>query len=148
MKIYMIAVIFIAMTLFIPAYSQAEGPAVQEAPGRLEEAAPQAAKEAPAEEMTVYGEVKAVNAASNSVSLEYYDYDSDEEKRMEVVLDANTKLENAAALASVKEGDWIDVVYSLSDGKNLAKSVAVEEDTEFEEDLATEAKAPAAVDEE
>ena len=148
MKIYMIAVIFIAAALFIPAYSQAEEPVVQEAPERLEAAAPQAAKEAPAEEMTVYGEVKAVNAGPNSISLEYYDYDSDEEKRMEVVLDANTKLENAAALASVKEGDWIDVVYSIADGKNLAKSVAVEKDTELEEDLATEAKVPVVVDEE
>lgn len=102
--------------------------------------------------MTVYGEVKAVNAGQNSIALEYYDYDSDEEKRMEVVLDANTKLENASALSNVKEGDWIDVVYSIADGKNLAKSIAVEKDTEFEEPVeqapAAKDKPSAAIDEE
>ena len=94
-----------------------------------EESQVPAAKEADQpEELSIYGEVQAVNQASNSLSVQYYDYDSDEEKTIEIALDKDTAIENAAKLDEIKQGDWVDVTYSVSGGKNIAKSIIVEKE--------------------
>lgn len=80
------------------------------------------------EELSIYGEVQAVNHASNSLSVQYYDYDSDEEKTIEITLDKETTIENAAKLDEIKQNDWVDVTYSVSDSKNMAKSIIVEKE--------------------
>ena len=82
------------------------------------------------EEVSIYGEVKSLDAAANSVKLQYYDYDNDEEKTADLILDKDTKMENAAALHDIKQGDWIDAVYLVKGGKNIAKSVIVEKEEE------------------
>lgn len=92
------------------------------------------------EEMSVYGEVQSTDQGANSVKLQYYDYDSDEEKVMDLVLDKDTKMENAAAVSDIKQGDWIDAVYITKDSKNIAKSIIVEK----EEEEAPPTEAPAA----
>ena len=82
---------------------------------------------------SVYGEVTSVNEAGSSMAVQYYDYDTDEEKVVELVVDNNTKLENAAALKDIKVGDWVDTDYSLAaDGKKTATSVKVEKAEEPE----------------
>ncbi len=84
--------------------------------------------EAPAKinELSIYGEVQAVNVQSSSISVQYYDYDNDEEKTLEVSLDKDSKLENVRALDAVKKGDWVDITYTAMGGKNVAKMVSVE----------------------
>ena len=82
------------------------------------------------QEISIYGEVKAVNPATGSVTVQYYDYDSDEEKSIEIVTDANTKMENAATINDVKQGNWADVIYAAASGKNMAKSIIVEKEEE------------------
>lgn len=83
------------------------------------------------EELSIYGEVQSVDTAgAGSVTVQYYDYDADDEKTIAVMLDANTKLENAGSLADIKKGDWADVVYSITDGKNIARSIIVEKEEE------------------
>ena len=131
-----IAVIFAIMALSaISAFSQ--GP---EAPAKDDTApaeAPQAAvvqtpQDAPAEaapktnELSIYGEVQAVNVQAASMSVQYYDYDNDEEKTLEVFLDKDSKLENVKAIDGVKKGDWADITYTVIGGKNTAKMVSVE----------------------
>jgi hypothetical protein len=76
---------------------------------------------------SIYGEVLAVNDASSSLTVQYYDYDADEEKNLDVGLDKDSRLENASSLKDVKVGDWVDVSYSLGEGgKKVAKTVKVE----------------------
>jgi hypothetical protein len=103
-------------------------------------AAPVAPAAGEAKEVAIYGEVQAVNAASGTMTVQYYDYDSDEEKTIELTMDSTTKLENAANLNEVKKGDWVDATYEASAGKNMARSVMVEK----EEYSAPEAGAGAA----
>jgi len=114
---------------------EAQAPAAQ-APAEGTPAAPQAA----VKELSMYGEVKAVTVAANTLSVQYYDYDSDEEKTAEVVIDQNTKIENAAGLNEIKQGDWVDVTYTVVEARNIAKTVVVEK----EEEIAPDAEGAAA----
>ncbi len=76
---------------------------------------------------SVYGEVLAVNETAQSLTVQYYDYDADEEKNLEVLVNQDSKLENASSLKDVKTGDWVDVDYATSEGgKKVAKTVKVE----------------------
>ena len=128
-----IAIVFAMIILsVIPAFSQApakdETAVAQVAPA----AAVQPPQAAPTEEaantneLSLYGEVQAVNAQAASISVQYYDYDNDEEKTLEVSLDKDSKLENVKAIAEMKKGDWVDVTYTVTGGKNTAKMVSVE----------------------
>ena len=92
-----------------------------------------------AKEIAIYGEVQAVNASSGTISVQYYDYDSDSEKMSDIAVADITKLENAGKIDDIKKSDWVDVTYTVVDGKNVAKVVTVEK----EETPATE-EAPAA----
>jgi len=106
--------------------SQEEAPAAAEAAASAPvAAAPEAAQP---KDVSIYGEVLVVNAAANMLSVQYYDYDSDEERTVELSMGADTKLENAASLNDVKKGDWVDAVYTSAGGKNAAKSVMVEKE--------------------
>ena len=116
LSVNIIISVFMAIAA-MSAFSQDTAPAAPAAP-----AAPQA------KEIAIYGEVQAVNAVANTLSIQYYDYDSDSEKTTEVVVGADTKLENAKTVSDVKKGDWVDVTYSVSDGKNMAKTVSVEKE--------------------
>ena len=91
------------------------------------------AKQASDIDIAVYGEIQAVDVPSGSVDIQYYDYDTDSEKTLKLMMGKDLKIENADSLASVKKGDWADVTYETKDGNNIAKSVAIDkEDTEAE----------------
>jgi len=91
--------------------------------------AEQVSKTMATEELSIYGEVQSVDAqGTGSINVQYYDYDADDEKTINIVFDANTKLENASAITDIKKGDWADVTYSAAAGKNRAVSVIVEKD--------------------
>ena len=90
-------------------------------------------------ELSIYGEVQAVNTVANSLTVQYYDYDSDEEKTVEITADKDTKIENAAALANISKSDWVDITYAAAGGKNLAKSIMVEKEEKEEEKTAASA---------
>jgi len=98
-----------------------------------EAAAPvEAPAQAPAraEGLSVYGEVSAVDAASNSIKVLYYDYDNDEERTIDLACDKDTKLENVKSITDIKALDWVDATYALKDGKNMVTSVIVEKEEE------------------
>lgn len=78
------------------------------------------------QDLSIYGEVKGVNPAATSLTVQYYDYDSDEEKTIEVIFDSNTKMENASVISDIKAGNWADVIYVVTDGKNVVKSIIIE----------------------
>ncbi len=111
--------------------TQATAPA---APATVEPTqAPAPEKVVQPQEISIYGEVKSVNPAANSITIQYYDYDSDEEKSIDIMTNNNTKMENAAAVNDIKQGNWADVIYSIVDGKNVAKSIIVEKEEEAPE---------------
>ena len=93
-------------------------------------------KAANPEEISIYGEIKAVNVAANSITVQYYDYDSDNEKSAEITADNNTKIEGVSSINNIKQGNWADVNYVVVNGNNVAKSIVVEKD-----DTATETPA-------
>jgi len=79
-------------------------------------------------EVAIYGEVQLVNVQSGVLAVQYYDYDSDSEKTTDIVISADTKIENASAMGDIKKGDWVDVTYVVKDGRSSAKLVTVEKE--------------------
>ena len=144
MKRYVLAILFVGLFV-VQGYSQDnQSPSGQDTPQVSTEApalAPATSeKSAQPEEISIYGEIKAVNPTSNSITVQYYDYDSDQEKSIEITADTNTKIENAATITNIKQGNWADVIYVIINGKNIAKSIVVEkeEDTPAETPKAEE----------
>lgn len=90
------------------------------------------------QELSIYGEVQSVNTQASSLAVQYYDYDNDEEKSIELTVDKDSKLENVKAIDEIKKGDWVDVAYVVSGSKNMTKMVSVEK-----EEPAGEENAPA-----
>ncbi len=114
--IYALMILLISILSITPAFSQGGTP-----PSAA------AAKEADQpKELSIYGEVQSVNAASNSIAVQYYDYDNDEEKTLEISLDKDSKLENVKAIDGIKKGDWADITYTATGGRNIAKMISVE----------------------
>ena len=93
-------------------------------------------KAANPEEISIYGEIKSVNIATNSITVKYYDYDSDNEKSVEITADNTTKIEGVSTINDIKKESWADINYTVVNGKNIAKSIVVEK-----EDVATETPA-------
>ena len=89
-------------------------------------------------ELSIYGEVQNVNLQASSMAVQYYDYDNDEEKTLEVTVDKDSGLENVKAINEIKKGDWVDVTYAVTGGKNIAQNISV--DTE---EVSAEDNAPA-----
>ena len=138
MKRYVLAMLFVGFFV-VQGYSQDnQSPSSQDTSQVAAETpalAPTASeKSTQSEEISIYGEIKAVNQATSSVTVQYYDYDSDQEKSIEITADSNTKMGNAATIANIKQGNWADVIYAIINGKNIAKSIVVEkeEDTPAE----------------
>jgi len=124
MKSGRIAVLLIALLVIVPFAASAQDPSASaSAPAQAPAPASPAAKE-----IAIYGEVQAVNVAGNTLSVQYYDYDSDSEKTAEIGVGKDTKMENAKVLGDIKKGDWVDVTYTAVDGKNVAKVVSVEKE--------------------
>lgn len=129
----------LAVSVFLanlPSYAQEENKAaaasqVNTAPADVA-AASQEAKDtvSQAKPLNIYGEVQGVNTASSSMNIQYYDYDTDEEKTIELSVSKDTKIENVPGLADIKKGDWADITYSVDGSKNIAKSVTVEKEEE------------------
>ena len=89
------------------------------------------------QEISIYGEVKSVNTAAISIVVQYYDYDSDNEKSIEIMTDNTTKIEGVTTINDIKQGNWADINYTVVNGKNIAKSISVEK----EDDTAAETPA-------
>lgn len=85
---------------------------------------------AKAEEVSIYGEIGTVDAVAGTLIAQYYNYDSDEEKSIGIVVDKDTKIENAASLGEINKGDWADITYIAVEGKNTAKLIVVEREEE------------------
>ena len=123
-----LSILAVMTLLTAAAYAQDAEKPVQPAATPVSE---QVNKTMAAEEQSIYGEVQSVDATgTGSLTVQYYDYDADDEKTVNISIDANTKLENAGSAADIKKGDWADVTYSTDGGKNKAASIIVEKEEE------------------
>lgn len=103
--------VLMVLSIVVPAFSQE----------KTEQAAP-------VNDLSLYGEVRAVDQTAGSISVQYYDYDSDEEKTADILVSKETKLDGAATLAEIKQNDWVDVIYVAEGAKFTAKSVIIEKE--------------------
>ena len=131
MKTFVKACVVISILSVVSVAAFAQGP--QGAAAEEPKAAPAAPATAPApaaqaKEIAIYGEVQAVDTAAGTISVQYYDYDSDSEKTAVIGVVKETVMENAKVVGDVKKGDWVDVTYTVADGKNTAKMVSVEKE--------------------
>ena len=90
----------------------------------------------------IYGEVQRVDAAGATMTVLYYDYDSDEERTIDLAVSDSAAIENAADLAGIVKGDWADITFLSQDKGNVVSSIIVEREEEpaemMPEDEATE----------
>ncbi len=90
----------------------------------------------------LWGEVKSVDASQQELTVNYLDYESDNEKEVKVLTDEKTNFENIKALADIKVKDTVSVDYVLTpDNKYLAKLVSVEKPEEMIKEMPTAAPA-------
>ena len=81
-------------------------------------------------ETSINGEVQSVDAVTNSLTVQYYDYESGQQKGIEITVNKDTKIGNVSSLADIKRGDKANVTYMVSDAKNIAKSMWLEKGKE------------------
>lgn len=101
-------------------------------------AAPAAAAETSGKIISIYGEIREANKEAGSISIQYYDYDADDEKTTEIFTDSATKLENVNGFGEIQRGDWADVDYSAAAGRNTAKLIRVEKEEEPTDEVGLE----------
>ena len=124
-----ISIFIISVLSISPAISQEEKAPASTAPAATAAPVPAApSATASATDIAIYGEVQSINATASSMTVLYYDEETYEEKIIDLIVDNDTKLENAKALAEIKEGDWVDAIYVTKEGKNKATSVKVEKE--------------------
>jgi SET domain-containing protein len=83
----------------------------------------------------ILGDTVLVNTQNNEILVKYFDYDSNQEKDLSVIVDGKTTYENVKALTEIKPLDKLSIDYILTpEGKNLAKNISVEK-PESEESL-------------
>lgn len=136
-RAYLSLAILAAMVLLSASASAEDTPSAAQAAGAT--VAVEVENVMAAEELSIYGEIQAVDTeGSGSLTVQYYDYDSDDEKTVTISLDAGTKFENANSINDIVKGDWADVTYSANGAKNIALSIIVEKEEEIAAPMASE----------
>ncbi|MFA5144713.1 MAG: hypothetical protein WC723_01715 [Candidatus Omnitrophota bacterium] len=75
----------------------------------------------------VWGEVSALDAQARTILVKYLDYETDQEKDINVSIADATTYENIKSLDELKLSDAVSIDYVVSpDGKNIAKNISVE----------------------
>jgi hypothetical protein len=79
----------------------------------------------------VWGEVTSLDPQNKQVTINYFDYETDAEKEVKLLIDDKTKYENINSLSDLKLHDTISVDYVLSaDGQYNARNISVEKPEE------------------
>lgn len=75
----------------------------------------------------LWGEVIAVDPQNNTLLVKYLDYETDQEKELNINIDDKTTYENIKSLDEISPKDTVSIDYILSpDGKNTAKNISIE----------------------
>jgi hypothetical protein len=120
--------------------SFAEEEATTKAPSTSEQGSPapatpeQAAQLPPTQETAteseiqwVWGETVAIDIPNKAITVKYFDYDSDSEKEIKIIVDDKTNYENVKSIEEIKPKDTLSIDYIAgSEGKLIAKNISVE----------------------
>ncbi len=75
----------------------------------------------------LWGEIDSVDIQRNEVTVRFLDYDTEQEKEVNISVDEKTTYENANFLLDIKPSDVVSINYLVfPDGKNLARNISVE----------------------
>ena len=137
------AIAIVVSLMFVLAFTAVSFAAEKAAGGYGAPAAAPAAEKAPAkkvEKKQVTGEVKAVDAKANTLTV------TKKKEEVTVTVDDKTKImagKDKKTLADVKVGDKVTVKYTVADGKNTAKRVDIKAAPATEKAAAPAKAAPA-----
>ncbi len=82
----------------------------------------------------VWGEVVLIDPVNKKVLLKYLDYETDMEKEISIIVDAQTFYDNISSLEQLRPGDPVSVDYIVdADGVNIARDISIEKPQELED---------------
>jgi len=82
----------------------------------------------------VWGEVVLIDPINKKVLLKYLDYETDMEKEISIIVDAQTLYDNISSLEQLRPGDPVSVDYIVNaDGINIARNISIEKPQESED---------------
>jgi len=88
-----------------------------------------AAQESPSEADTqwIWGDVVSVDAATKKILVKYLDYETENEKEINIEVDDKTTYENVKSVDEIKPLDTLSIDYIINpDDRNIAKNISVE----------------------
>ncbi|MFA5063641.1 MAG: hypothetical protein WC578_06205 [Candidatus Omnitrophota bacterium] len=74
----------------------------------------------------VWGEVTSVDVSAKTLTLEYLDYETDQEREIILSVDDSTAYDNVKSLEEIRVKDNLSIDYFFKNGKSLAKSISLE----------------------
>ncbi|MEK6727103.1 MAG: hypothetical protein AABY28_00310 [Candidatus Omnitrophota bacterium] len=75
----------------------------------------------------IYGDVINLDPQNKTILVKTLDYETDQEKEINITTDEKTAFENIKSLDEIKPNDTVSVDYIVTaDGKNLAKNLSLE----------------------
>jgi len=80
-----------------------------------------------------YGTIS--NVSSGAITVQEYNYETDEELEAVYVVGPETEFKNANSLQDISAGVNVDIIFDVVDGKKNAKSISVEEPASDEESV-------------
>ena len=118
-------VLFITITTFI-AFAQEpgeSGPTVSTMPADLA----QAPIQNEVDTQWAWGEVTSLDSQAKTLSLKYFDYETDQEKELVLAVDEKTAYENIKSFDEIKIKDTLSIDYTAGpENKNVAKNISLE----------------------
>lgn len=124
---YLLAVLFslgICVTMPWCACAQDAAKPAAETGAKPAETAPAAN---PADIQWLWGEVVSIDAGAKSLVVKYLDYDTDEEKTINISVTGETTFQEVKDFDGIKAQDTVSVEYEVKEGKNCAKDITVEQ---------------------
>jgi hypothetical protein len=79
----------------------------------------------------LWGSVVTIDAQNKQLQIKYFDYETDVEQDISMVVDDKTTYENIQSINDLKPQDVLSVDYYVGlDGKNIARAISVEKPEE------------------
>lgn len=92
----------------------------------------------------LWGEVVSADPTNKTLLIKYFDYETDTEKEVSIILNDKTTYENVNSIDQIKPQDTVSIDYTVdAEGKNIAKNISVEKaegNIESQEEKAGEEK--------
>lgn len=75
----------------------------------------------------LWGEVVSVDSTNKTLLVKYFDYETDSERQINIVVDDKTTYENVSSIDEITPLDTVSIDYIIdAKGKNIAENISVE----------------------